>query len=261
MVKQTLESFLDFSSQLTRLLEARDEVIGLVFVGSSAATHRVDEWSDHDFFVVTKPGVAESFRKDLSWLPDSGQIVLSPRETAHGLKVLYANGHVLEFAVFEDSELELASANDYAVALDRADITSRMAAIAARSGPTTFDFDAEFELLLIQYLIAVGRARRGELLTAGDTIRGACVNHFVGLIRYSIKPLPGSQSATDNLNRLRRFELQYPEIGERLAEILSMPAEVSAKAQLGYLLQVLAECLSSDQLEQAKSLSKLLDWD
>lgn len=55
-----LKKFLEYSSELSSALEKRDEVIGLVFVGSTAETSRVDEWSDHDFFVVTKSGFAES---------------------------------------------------------------------------------------------------------------------------------------------------------------------------------------------------------
>ena len=92
----TLEQFLDFSNRLTASLLERQNVLGLVLVGSTADTSRVDEWSDHDFFVVTEPGSAESLRQDLSWLPDHEQIIMSPRETDHGLKVVYQNSHVLE---------------------------------------------------------------------------------------------------------------------------------------------------------------------
>jgi len=38
-----------------------------------------DEWSDHDFFVITPAGEQERMRTDLSWLPDAGQIALSYR--------------------------------------------------------------------------------------------------------------------------------------------------------------------------------------
>ena len=132
---KTLELFLHYEDQLTANLAARDDVIGLVFVGSAADHSRFDEWSDHDFFVVTKSGHAEALRQDLSWLPNLDDVVISPRETAHGLKVVYRDGHVLEFAVFDDKELEAAGANAYNVTLDRSNITERMAAIAERSKP------------------------------------------------------------------------------------------------------------------------------
>jgi hypothetical protein len=68
-----------------------------------------DEWSDHDFFVITPPGGQEALREDLSWLPRADRVALSFRETGHGLVVLYDDGHLLEFAVFELDELALAA--------------------------------------------------------------------------------------------------------------------------------------------------------
>ena len=143
-----LEKFLSYQDQLTDLVAQRPEVIGLIFVGSAAATERVDQYSDQDFFLVVQAGTGESFRQDLSWLPNWQQIALHPRETAHGLKVVYQNGDVLEFAVFEDSELELCSANDYRVVLDRTNLTERMAKIAERSMPTEVNRAQELELFL-----------------------------------------------------------------------------------------------------------------
>ena len=72
-----------------------------------------DQWSDHDFFVISEPGSQEYFRNDLSWLPDDRQIAFWFRETTHGLKVVYENGNLLEFAVFDFAELELAKADRF----------------------------------------------------------------------------------------------------------------------------------------------------
>ncbi len=162
-MSEYLEKFLSWQDRLTNSVAKRPEVIGLIFLGSAAATHRVDQYSDQDFFLVVKPGTGESFRQDLSWLPDHEEIALSPRETDHGLKVVYQNGDVLEFAVFEDSELELASANYYRVVLDNQDLTHRMAKIADRSVPKPIDRARDYELFLSLILIGVNRAQRGEL--------------------------------------------------------------------------------------------------
>ena len=105
----TLTRFLEYSDRLAANAEADANVIGLIFLGSAADHSRVDEWSDHDFFLMVKTGFGEQYRNDLSWIPDIEQAVLHPRETDHGLKVVFADGRVLEFAVFEDAELELAS--------------------------------------------------------------------------------------------------------------------------------------------------------
>ena len=234
-----LENFLAYSQALTESLEGRAEVVGLVFLGSAADHGRVDEWSDHDFFVITKDGQAESLRQDLSWLPRFDEIALAPRETAHGLKVVYEDGQVLEFAVFEDKELEIAAANAFAVAIDKSNIQTRMDAIAARSVPKPIDVVSTFELFLCQLLIGVGRARRGETLIASQHVRSWAMTAAVTLIREWQKPASGTEHKTDNLNGLRRFEQQYPDLGARLEEITRLSVEAAAK-ELLHLIQPFA---------------------
>ena len=55
---------------------------------------------------VTQDGTPERYRTDLQWLPDADTIGWWFRETAHGLKVLYRGGLLLEFAVFDQSRCE-----------------------------------------------------------------------------------------------------------------------------------------------------------
>ena len=122
-------TYIRFADALVDTLAARPDVVGLVAVGSFATGP--DEYSDHDFFVVVRPGEQEAFRRDLSWLPDAERIALSFRETEHGLKVVYDDGHLLEFAVFDEEELGLAKVNRYRVLLDRAEVGRRMAEVRA----------------------------------------------------------------------------------------------------------------------------------
>lgn len=255
-----LDQFVDFSNRLRDNLATRDEVLGLVLVGSTAETHRVDEWSDHDFFVITKEGYAEKMRQDLSWLPDFDDIVLRPRETAHGLKVVYSNAQVLEFAVFEDQELDAAGANAFNVTLDRSNIAERMAAIAERSKPKSYDFEPEFEIFLAQLLIGVGRARRGELLIASQFARSYCLNRVLGFVRHWVAPLPGTEPREDNLDRFRRFEQQYPELGSEIDAILQRPVEQAARGLLDLVLRLGAGNLSDRHLEQARVVQTRFGW-
>jgi hypothetical protein len=258
--EKVLKTFLQFSDALRKSLETRSEVIGLVLVGSTAATNRVDEWSDHDFFVITKAGSAESMRQDLSWLPRHSEIAFSPRETEHGLKVIYQGGQVLEFAVFDDPELEVVSVNSYAVVLDRTNIKTRMDAIAARRKTHAFNAEAEFELFLGQILIGVGRARRGELLSAGQFVDTFAMNHALGLIRSWSSSIDASQTVEDDLNRFRRFEFQYAEIGTALQSLRLMDVESSAKELLKIVRDVGKSSLSESQLRQMKVVIDRLGW-
>ena len=255
MPMSALANFLEYQKALVDSVSANPDVIGLVFLGSSADHSRVDQYSDQDFFLVVKPNSGEGFRQDLSWLPSHKDIVLSPRETAHGLKVLYRGGLVLEFAVFEDSELELAAANDYLVALDKQDIAPRMEAIARRSVPMPFDAEAGFELFLSLLVIGVGRARRGEVIAADQHIKGYAVEKLIQLVRAS-RPLSSDQR--DSLNAFRRFEFDYPGIGAHIAMHMLQPAEVCAKGLLALAKTELG--LSQKQLEQLGAVKSVLGW-
>ena len=255
-----LAAFLAYREELAANLRQRSEVLGLIFVGSAADTSRVDEWSDHDFFVVTQEGAAEGFRVDLSWLPKHEEIVIRTRETAHGLKVIYNNGHVLEFAVFNDSELELAGANAYAVFIDEANIATRMATIAERSKPGRLEPAKEFELLLAHLLIGVGRYRRGEVLIAGQQIRSYALTHVLGLVRHLTPPASGTESAEDNLNRFRRFERQYPELAAEIESALQSNVEACALALLNLVLGELGSTITEQQLKQVAVIKRTLNW-
>jgi hypothetical protein len=194
-----------------------ERVVGLAAVGSTAARrYEPDEWSDHDFFLVTEPGAQDAFRDDLSWLPEHGRITLSFRETAHGLKVIYDDAHLLEFAVFDLEEVGVASVNRYRVLLDRGGLEERMAEVAAR--PATPQPDTQlFGLAVASALVADGRARRGETLS-GAFFALASARAIAALLARST-PAPDA-ALLDDLDPLRRFERVYPQTGADLATAL-----------------------------------------
>jgi hypothetical protein len=227
--------YLEFSNQLAANITALDDAIGLILVGSTSDTHRVDEWSDHDFFVVTVEGSGEGLRQDLSWLPFNDRIAWATRETAHGLKVVYEFGHVLEFAVFNDSELELAKVNAATVAVDKANIQARVAALRTASEPTPADWNAELELLLTHILIGVGRARRGETLIAGQHTRSYLLGHALGLLGHWIPAEADTEGSVDNLNRFRRFEQRHPLLAREIETALQADVETGASQILELL--------------------------
>src|SRR5712692_1801052 len=100
------EEYRRFSERLREGLAGDDRVLGLVALGSmSGEPPGPDQWSDHDFFVISRPGEQERLRTDLSWLPDAEEIVFTYRDTPHGVKVFYRSAHLLEFAVFDLDEM------------------------------------------------------------------------------------------------------------------------------------------------------------
>lgn len=216
-----------FTDRLRARLAEDARAIGLVAVESMAERdYAPDDWSDHDFFVITAPGGQEALRVDLGWLPDPADVALAFRETDHGLKVIYGDGHLLEFAVFDLEELGLAGVNRSRVLLDRGGVAERTAAVHAAPRPEPSD-EFLFGMTIASALVAAGRADRGELLSAAFFVTWT-LKHLTGLL---VRAVPSPEAAIlDGLDSLRRFERAYPELGAELAEIVRLaPAAAAAK--------------------------------
>lgn len=226
----TPEAYAAFTDRLLANLASDDDVLGVVLVGSSAGLGGgPDASSDHDFFVVARPGAQDRFRTDLRWLPDARDLVLQFRETAHGVKALYASGHLVELAAFDPDELALARINRYRVALDRADITARAAAVRAATDALPPPAPAHHAgQLLTNLIVAAARATRGERLSANHFVRVSALAHLVTLLRLQ----RGDDPSRDNLDPLRRFERSFPALGDELDAALQQPIHACARALL-----------------------------
>ena len=227
---QVLENFVNYQKQMVQKLEPLPDALGLMFAGSAADLSRVDQYSDQDFYLIVKDGSAEGFRQDLSWLPASEDIVLSPRETEHGLKVLYENGTMLEFAVFEIGELPTHLApKDNRVVFDRGGVQEIVTSITHEQ-TKSFDPETEYQLFLTLLHIGIGRIKRGEVLAGSQHIKSYALNHLLGLIRHY---QPANSDRSDDLNRYRRFEQDFPELGSKLAALIEGESLACARGMLG----------------------------
>lgn len=219
-----------FTDDLVTSVSARDDVVGLVLLGSGADTARVDEWSDHDFYLVSTPGTQEALRTDLSWLPRSASIVLAARETEHGLKVVYDDGHVLEFAVADLDEVRGFGTNHWRVVLDRGGVAEAVGSAAqvthARPGRPARD---AVGLAVTLVLIAAGRARRGETLTAQRSVAQA-----VDLVLEALTSRVASAdpAVADVLDARRRAEAAYPDVAAALSQALMAAPDEGARRVL-----------------------------
>lgn len=246
-----LSQYRTFTQALYNNLQADENVIGLVALGSMAETSRLpDTWSDHDFFVITKPDHQEDYRRDLSWLPHYERIVLQFRETAHGLKVIYDDGHLLEFAIFDAEELFLAQVNDYRVLIDRADIEADMATIRATSTKHSQNINVKraFAMFIAQILVGAGRIGRGENLSGHLFIKSYALEH---LLQVLVAHLP-ENAQRDNLNASRRFSAAYPELGRRLQQALLQEPLECARTLLNIADDVLANTMPNYPHEAVK---------
>jgi hypothetical protein len=224
-----------FTDDLVARLRADDRVTGLVALGSMAATERApDEWSDHDFWVVTVDGAADAVRAETDWLPRPDDVVVTFAESAHGRSAIYADGHLVEYAVFDDHDVEIARANVYRILLDDCDLESRMAAMVVR---TTAEREADdptgsdrFGQFLAQLTIGVGRHGRGELLSAHELIRGRAVRTLTSLLASFVPA--DVEGRPDNLDPMRRFEQSHPSLAADLDDALHAPTLDCARSLL-----------------------------
>ena len=157
----TPEQYRNFTQTLQANLEADPNVIGLILAGSTAGKRAPDQFSDHDFLVITLPSLQETYRTNLTWLPNHEAIVLAVRETEHGLKVLYQDGHLLEFAIFDRTEISNAKINDYAVVIDRSDFAVLIERLEKQTAEHQPDLTRDLGMTPCLLLVGAGRAARG----------------------------------------------------------------------------------------------------
>jgi lincosamide nucleotidyltransferase len=230
-----------FLRELTAWALEDPRVIGLVALGSAAyRTHTPDEWSDHDIWVVTGQGNALVLRDDPAWLPDAARIVGWFVETTHGRSAVYEDGHLVEVAVFEDPELEIARANDFRVLYDAGGIEERLNGIAERTASEAGDDAASGHAVgrfVVEMIIGLGRLGRGEFLSANELIRGRAVASLLRAVAGS------GQGLLDSLDPHRRFEKVYPDLAERLNQGLQLPLVEVAEALVDVATGALSEAM------------------
>ncbi len=212
-----------YTSQLVANLSDDERVVGLVAVGSMAAVGKQpDEWSDHDFWVVAREGSAAEVRDDRGWLPQGSEIVVWFAESDHGRSVIYADGHLVEYAVFGPDEVDVTSANEYRVLIDRYGLETKMAEVEARTRDRhPHRADDLFGSFLAQLTIGITRHARGERLSANHLVRGWAARTLAELIARVVPPQ--QEGSTDNLDPNRRFETTYPGLGAEILAALDSP--------------------------------------
>jgi hypothetical protein len=221
-----------YTERLRVALESSPEVIGLVAFGSTADSNLRDEWSDHDFWVITKPGAQDSFVEDLSWLPDAHNIAITVCHGKRGRTVLYRDRHKAEFLVFDVKEAREGKVERYRILIDRDHIAELIESIRKdtlkqpRAGPEAL------ENLCVLVWSACERYSRGELLSARQYLDGFAVNQLLSLISApdseTAKEGKTVEDSKDALDPRRRLELRSPRLAAEVLTILNEPVPEAA---------------------------------
>jgi hypothetical protein len=230
-----LAAFRAWTEALVHNLSGDERVLGLVMLGSASETRRIpDQWSDHDFFVVTISGEQEGFRQRRDWLPDADQIVLHVRETEHGVKVIFRNDHLIEFAVFDLQEISRAWVNDYRVLFDHSGgaISEMLTGLTQQRKAGSQNEERDLAMFLSLLYVGAGRVRRGEILSGQRFIKDFALLHLLPVLMNRIPAQEGAH--LDNFDPFRRFERAYPQLAPQLHAALLLEPIAAARALLTF---------------------------
>jgi hypothetical protein len=215
----TPERFAAFIDQLADRARAAPDVVGLVGFGSTADRARADDGSDHDFAWLVQPGAADRYRYHLGWLPDADRIAASAVEHHGGVKVIYDDGHRLEFGISDVAGFSTWAGAPAQVIVGDDEVRAAVDRVTGNRPEGAVDPARELVLFLTQLLSGVGRARRGEVQSASGLIRGEAVTH---LLRAAAALRAPDDPRLDPLDPRRRIDTVLP----------ALSAEVEAACRL-----------------------------
>jgi hypothetical protein len=215
--------FEDYTERLRSSLELVPRVIGLVTLGSTADPTFRDEWSDHDFWVITKSGAQESLIADLSWLPDYQNILLAVTHRPHGRTILFRNRHKVEFAVLDASEVSSGKVERYQILIDRDDVAELIRNAHLETHRQATLRPEALENLCVLLWSACELYVRGETLHAQQYVDGFAINQLLNILHSeSIDELK------DALDLRRRLEMRAPGLAAELLELYGKPVPDAA---------------------------------
>ena len=215
--------FEDYTERLKRWLESVPAVIGLVTLGSTADPAFRDEWSDHDFWVITAPGRQASLVADLSWLPDHENALFVVSHGPHRRTILFRNRHKVEFAVFDSTEVNTGQVERYQVLIDRDRIAELIGTVHRETQRQAKLRPEALENFCVVLWSACELNARGEVLHARQYVHGFAINQLLNIL-YS----EDRDERRDALDSRRRLELRSPKLAAELLDLYDKPVPDAA---------------------------------
>lgn len=232
---QLLLDRLDQIGQSLSTIKSSLALIGLGSVGVDI--HRLDQFSDLDFFVIVKTGSKSEYLENLSWLTRIVPIAYYFQNTPDGYKLLYKDGVFCEFAVFDEDELREAVFSPGRI-IWKAEGVDDAIGIPQRSSNPIQEHSTEWLIgeALTNLYVGLSRDLRGEKLSAMCFIQGYAVDRILEL---SEKVRESPDLERDPFDFERRYEARFPEMAQLLPELLGgyERNRKSALAILSYLDQ------------------------
>jgi hypothetical protein len=236
--------FENYTERLRASLESVPQVVGLVTLGSTADPTFRDEWSDHDFWVITEPGAQDSLVEDLSWLPDYQNMLVEVSHKPHGRTILFRERHKVEFAVLDASEVNSGRIERYRILIDRDGVAELIGNVHLETHRQAKLRPEALENLCVLVWSAYELHARGEILHARQYVDGFAINQLLNILH--------SESADDRKDALdprRRLEMRSPELAAELLALYGKPVPDAAL----HLLEIVER--------ELKTKAPALAWD
>ena len=238
-------------NEIAGAVSARPHGLALLGLGSvGRERERLDEWSDLDFFVLVEPGTKAHWLDDLTWLTDLAPVTFAFRNTRDGYKLLFDDGVLCEFAVFEPQEMPSITFAPGKVVWARADVDPALldpapgqdGSPSADSGSEAdpgaageaIDMAWEVGEALTNLWVGLVRFHRGERLSAARFVQGHAVDR---VLRIAAHLGPTSDVVADPFSPERRAEGRLPGLAPLLPSLVQGYDRTpeSARAVLDFL--------------------------
>ncbi len=192
--------------------------LGLLALGSVGhEVHRLDDFSDLDFFAIVEKGSKEDYLADLSWLQKEEELVYVFRNTPDGFKLLYADGVYAEMAIFELDELVNIPYAPGRIIYQREGIDIPVESSIPLPPPLHVNLNYELNELLTNLLVGLLRDHRGEKVAAHFLIQQIAVERYFKIRRSFDQPV---RHDVDRYGVHRRLEVHYPDLVDKLPHLL-----------------------------------------
>lgn len=199
-------------------LEKSTRALALIGLGSvGQELHRLDAYSDLDFFVIVEPGCKRDYLDDLNWLHSVSPVAYHFANTSDGHKLLFADGIFCEFAIFEPDELQSIPFAPGRIVWKQPHVSAAISqpvhtpAASQPNDPTWLLGEA-----LTNLYVGLAREKRGEKLSAVRFIQGYAVDRVVDLVER----IETAATGADPFVPERRFEQRHPRVANHIAQWL-----------------------------------------
>lgn len=204
-----------------RHLAASGHALALIGLGSVGRdTHRLDAWSDLDFFAIVEPGHKARYLERLDWLEAAHPLAWHFQNTRDGHKALMADGVFCEFAVFEPAELDAIPFAPGRIVWKR-DGVDESIAVPRRALPSAALPDETWIVgeALSCLLVGLLRWHRGEKLAAMRMVQSHALDRLIELDALRQQQRGEAAHGSDPFNRERRVEQRQSALRDELPRI------------------------------------------